>query len=579
MIASRSVSFFFSLVQPYRSDLIKTMLAILTTTSAILLTGYGLRRLVDMGFSAENTMIVNASAGILIAIAITLSISAFVRTYTTAMLAEKVTNDLRKQIFEHLVYVKQSIFERQNTGDLLSTLSSDIEQIRQFISGSAATGIRTTLQIIGASTLLVYQSPKLALYLFLGLPCVFLPILIFGKKVKTLSSGVQNQEGQALAYAKEQLSDLLSIKAFQHESQSCETFRAYLDDKLHTARHRTAYRSFVISLVIVLVFSGIAGILWIGAFEVINDRLTPGQLSAFVFYAVIVAGSVNNFADVFSSFTQAQGAQSRLESIFNLVTENPIHQIDVSISGASFQHLSLTDISFSYPQRPDHIIFKGLNLSLKKGETIALVGPSGGGKSTIFKILLGFYKTSAGRIMINDNEVSFDSLPLYRQYFSLVPQDPLIYHASILDNIHFANPDATLETIKKAMKIAHVDEFVDRFEQGVNTIVGDRGVRLSGGQRQRLALARALIRDADVLLLDEATNALDSKSEDHIQQAMSSVLKEKSAIIIAHRLSTIKEVDRIIMIGGGGCLASGTHDELLKTSQDYAKLAQQQFLR
>lgn len=577
-----NILFFYRLVRSYKVDLAKTMVAVITTTLAILLTGYGLRQLVDLGFSDENIRLLNYSVLALIGLATVLSLSAYMRTSTTALLSEKVTNDLRKSLFHHVIMTKQSVLEMQNTGNILSILSADIEHIRQFISGSAATAIRTGLQIIGASSLLVIQSPKLAIYLFIGLPLIFLPLLLFGKKVKVLSTKVQEEEGGALAFAKERLVDLMTIKAFQNEVKTSTTFSHLLDEKLVTATKRTKVRSLVISLVIFLVFSGIASILWLGAYEVIYDRLSPGQLSAFVFYAIIVAGSINNFADVFTSYTQALGAKTRIESLYNL--ENEALELDYGSDTAnsvqkpiSFTSLAFQNVTFSYPQRPDVTVFDNLSLRLAKPESIALVGASGAGKSTIFKLLLGFYEMNKGDFLINDQKIPFADIPNYRSLFSLVPQDPIIFHDTIFNNIRMGNETASLDDVKKVMKMAHVDHFVDRFPHGLDTIVGDRGVRLSGGQRQRIALARALLRDSPILLLDEATNALDSESEFHIQQAMKTVLQQKSAIIIAHRLSTIKEVDCIYMLDNNSIGAKGTHDELMKTSKEYAKLAQQQF--
>ncbi len=571
--------YLFSLIRPYKRDIGITLIAVVTTASVILMAGYGLRHLVDYGFSIESLPMVNASAMVMVILAIILAVSAYVRTSTTAMLSEKVTNDLRKTVFQHVVYIQQSVYERQNSGDILSVLSADIEQIRQFISGSAATAIRTALQIVGASMLLVIQSPKLAVYLFLGLPVIFLPIILFGRKVKLLSAEVQGKEGVALALAKERLTDLMTLKSFQIEAQSCQAFASALDCKMDIAQSRTRFRSLVISLVIVLVFAGIAGILWVGAHEVIDDRLTPGQLSAFVFYAIIVAGSVNNFTDVFSSYTQALGAISRLENIFALPQDEIVSTHDAKpIQQTPFSKLDMKHVAFSYPQRPDQILFTDLNLSLKQGETVALVGHSGVGKSTIFKLLLGLYEPKAGEISLNDKRISGSQIVNLRHLFSLVPQDPIIYHMSIRDNIAIANGLATDTQLNDVIAIAHVDEFSSRFEEGLDTIVGDRGVRLSGGQRQRIALARALLRDAPILLLDEATNALDSQSEEHIQAAMHDILKTKSAMIIAHRLSTVKEADRIIYIGRGGVIASGSHAELLKHSEEYANLAKQQLM-
>ncbi len=566
--------FLWQALKVYPLDIAKALVAVILTAAAILGVGYGLRSLVDQGFSAENSELLNTSALILVGLALTLAFSAYLRTSTTAWLSEKIINDLRQKLFDHILHLNIETFERTRLGDLLSRLNNDCDQVRAFISGSAAVALRTILQLIGGTTLLIISSPTLTLYVFGIIPFVIIPISVFGKKVKHLTHKAQALDGEALSVAEERISALTMLKSFTAEAQSNALFSHLQSKKLRLVKERTHYRSLLISLVIALIFSAIAGILWIGAKEVIDDNITAGQLSAFVFYAIVVAGSMNSFAEIISNFNLTLGATSRITELLDKPTESS----SSSNTLTTFKTLAFKDISFTYPARPDVEVLHNISLSLKQGQKIALVGPSGVGKSTLFKLLLRFYKQSHGSILLNGQPFESYDLHSTRTLFTLVPQDPVIFNTSILNNIALAKPDASKEEILKAAKRAYIPEFADKFPEGYKTELGEKGVKLSGGQKQRIALARAILKDAPIFLLDEATNALDSQSEHHIQKALHAVLKDKSAIIIAHRLSTVKEADQIIVLNDKRIEAVGTHGELMKTSLLYKTLAQQQFL-
>ena len=566
--------FLWQTLKVYPLDIAKALVAVILTAAAILGVGYGLRSLVDQGFTAENIELLNTSALILVGLALTLAFSAYLRTSTTAWLSEKIINDLRQKLFDHILHLNIETFERTRLGDLLSRLNNDCDQVRTFISGSAAVALRTILQLIGGTTLLIISSPTLTLYVFGIIPFVIIPISVFGKKVKRLTHQAQALDGEALSVAEERISALTMLKSFTAEAQSNALFSHLQNKKLRLVKERTHYRSLLISLVIALIFSAIAGILWVGAKEVIDDNITAGQLSAFVFYAIVVAGSMNSFAEIISNFNLTLGATSRITELLDKPTESS----SSSHTLTAFKTLAFNNISFTYPARPNVEVFHNISLSLKQGQKIALVGPSGVGKSTLFKLLLRFYKQSHGNILLNGHPLESYNLHSTRTLFTLVPQDPVIFNTSILNNIALAKPDASKEEILKAAKRAYIPEFADKFPEGYKTELGEKGVKLSGGQKQRIALARAILKDAPIFLLDEATNALDSQSEHHIQKALHDVLKDKSAIIIAHRLSTVKEADQIIVLNDKRIEAVGTHGELMDSSLLYKTLAQQQFL-
>ncbi|HBN21981.1 MAG TPA: hypothetical protein DD412_01935 [Holosporales bacterium] len=571
-------------LKKYPWDIAKALLAVILTSAAILGVGYGLRTLVDKGFTAENSELLNTSALFLVGLALTLAFSAYLRTSTTAWLGEKIINDLRQKVFSHTMSLTIETFERNRLGDLLSRLNTDCDQIRTFISGSAAVALRTLLQLIGGTTLLIISSPQLTLYVFAIIPFVIIPISLFGKRVKTLTHEAQALDGEALSFAEERINALTMIKSFTAESYANAVFAKLQKKKLSLVKRRTHYRSLLISLVIALIFSAIAGILWIGAHEVIADRLTAGQLSSFVFYAIVVAGSMNSFAEIISNFNLTLGATTRLTELLDKPTELLSPQEKAALSNRlpwtseTFQSLDFKDITFTYPARPDAEVLNNISFTFHKGQKIALVGPSGVGKSTLFKLLLRFYQPNQGEILLNNTPLKNYNLEDIRNLFTLVPQDPVIFNTSIINNIALGNPHATREEILKAARQAHIDEFATKFPQGYETELGEKGVRLSGGQKQRVALARAILKNAPIFLLDEATNALDSQSEQRIQDALHAILKDKSALIIAHRLSTVKEADQIIVLSEKTIDAVGTHTQLMKRSPLYKTLAKQQFL-
>ncbi len=576
--------FLWNNLKKYPGDIAKALLAVILTSAAILAVGYGLRTLVDKGFSAENSELLNMSALFLIGLAFILAFSAYLRTSTTAWLGEKMINDLRQKVFSHTMSLTIETFERNRLGDLLSRLNTDCDQIRTFISGSAAVALRTLLQLIGGTTLLIISSPQLTLYVFAIIPFVIIPISLFGKKVKALTHEAQALDGEALSFAEEHINALTMIKSFTAESYADAVFDTLQRKKLSLVKRRTHYRSLLISLVIALIFSAIAGILWVGAHEVISDRLTAGQLSSFVFYAVVVAGSMNSFAEIISNFNLTLGATTRITELLDKPTETPSLQREDSASNTlswhprDFHSLDFKNISFTYPARPDAEVLNDISFTFHKGQKIALVGPSGVGKSTLFKLLLGFYHPTQGEILLNNKPLKDYELESVRNLFTLVPQDTVIFNTSIINNIALGNPRATREDILKAAQQAHIDEFATKFPQGYETELGEKGVRLSGGQKQRVALARAILKDAPIFLLDEATNALDSQSEQRIQEALRTILKDKSALIIAHRLSTVKEADQIVVLNEKTVDAVGTHAQLMKSSALYKTLAKQQFL-
>jgi ATP-binding cassette subfamily B protein len=567
--------FLWQYLRSYKHDLLKSFGATVLTAVTILSAGYGLRQFVDQGAFSDGNVSVPVFS--LMCASLIIAVSAYVRTSTTSWLSEQVVSSIKKDFLHHLLFLPQSFFESARLGDLLSRFQRDTHQIGVFLSASAPVLIRSGLQLIGGSILLILSSPQLTVMVFALIPFVIVPILLLGRKVQNLTRAVQAIDGQSISLVEESLTSISTVKAFTNERYCEDLFAQVTQEKLSCAQTRIVYRSLMVSLIIALVFMGIAVVLWAGIQKIQTGALTSGQLSAFIFYAILVAGSINSLADIVEESSLTLSAVSRIDEILMVSSDIFVSGQPLPFLRQEAQQIDFQSVSFYYPNHEGASLDQ-VTFSIKPKTTVALVGPSGAGKSTIFKLLLRLYEPSAGDIRLNGAPISSLETRELRSCFSFVPQDPVLFNVSLLENIRYGNPTASEEKILAAAHRAYVEEFASRLPQGYDTIVGEKGVRLSGGQKQRVALARAILKDAPVFLLDEATNALDSQSEEIVQSALKGILKEKTAVIIAHRLSTVQKADLILVLDHGRLIDQGQHQSLLKTCSLYKSLAETQLL-
>lgn len=563
-------------LRPYRLHIALASVAIIFTSSAVLGMGSGLRYLIDEGLAKNNPALLDQAFGLLIGVTLLLAAATYVRFYLVSWIGEHVVADIRNDVYRHLIGLHIGFFETTRTGELLSRLTTDTTLLQTVIGSSVSIAVRNLLLLIGGGLLLLITSARLTGYVSLMVPLVVVPIVLLGRRVRGLARETQARVADISVHAEETLSAIRTVQAFALEPHEKERFASHVEAARATAMARIKNRAMLTALVIMLVFGAIVTVLWMGGKDVISGHISAGDLSAFIFYSVVVAGSVGAISEVAADLQRAAGAAERLSELLAVqpqIASNPAATpLAPTDAGVRFNQ-----VSFTYPARPDKPAIDDFSLEVAPGGTVALVGPSGAGKTTIFQLLLRFYDPTSGSIAIGGRDIREFPLESLRALIGIVPQEPMIFSGTARDNIRLGRLDATDAEITEAARAASALDFLEKLPQGFDTHVGEKGVQLSGGQKQRIAIARAILRNPRILLLDEATSALDSENEYLIQQALERAIKGRTTFVIAHRLSTIMRADRILLLNEGRVEASGTHHELLAASPLYARLAALQF--
>ena len=563
---------------PYRRQVAIALVALVVAAGCVLVLGQGLRRVIDGGFSSGDAALLDSALVALLAVIVTMAIATYTRFYYVSWIGERVTADIRRAVFGHLLDLSPGFFEVTRTGEVISRLTNDTSLLEVVIGSSASFALRNTLIMLGSLVMLIVTSPKLTALVVLGVPLVIAPILLYGRRVRTLSRASQARVADVSVYIDEALHEIRTVQSYGHENEDRARFGERVEQAFSTAAERIRQRALLIALVMLLAFGAVGIILWIGGHDVLAGRISAGQLSAFVFYAVLVAGAFGAVSEVVGDLQRAAGATERLMEL--LATEPQIRAPanPQPLPEPPRGEVKFDKVSFHYPSRPDALALADFSLEVKPGETVALVGPSGAGKSTVLQLLLRYYDSDAGVISLDGVELRRADPRSLRTRLALVPQDPVIFAASVRENVRYGRPDASDAAVEEACAAAYASEFIERLPEGMDTFLGERGVRLSGGQRQRLSIARALLADRAVLLLDEATSSLDAASEHYVQMALARLMQNRTTLIVAHRLATVQNADRIVVMDAGRIIATGTHDELVREKGLYARLAALQFL-
>ncbi len=564
-------------LRPYRRQIVFAAIGLVVAAAAVLAVGQGLKFVVDRGFAASNAGELDHMLGLMLVVIVVMAAATYMRFYHVSWLGERVTADLRRTVFDHLVELPPSFFEATRTGEVISRLINDTTMLETLIGSSTSVAIRNSLLMVGGLVMLALTSLKLTLLVLAGVPVVVVPIILFGRRVRKLSRATQDRVGDVGAFLDESLHEIRTVQAYGHEDRDRRDFAGRVEDAFGTAVHRIRQRALLVAAVIVLVFGAVGVILWIGGHDVVAGRLSAGQLSAFVFYAVLVAGAIGSISEVIGDLQRAAGATERLFELLSVepAIRAPAHPVPMPAHGEG--RVSFDDVTFHYPSRPDTPALEHFSLDIRASEKVALVGPSGAGKTTVFQLLPRFYDPDTGRVRIDGIDLRTADQHDVRRQLALVPQDPVLFAASVLENVRYGRPDASDADVAAACDAAYATDFIERLPQRFDSPLGERGVRLSGGQRQRLAIARAILADRPILLLDEATSALDAESERIVQRALERLMAGRTVLMIAHRLATVRHADRIAVMERGRIVAIGTHDELVRDNPLYARLAALQF--
>ena len=573
---------FLPFLRPYRRHMVFALIALVVTAGTMLSLGKGVQLLIDQGLASGSEAGLTHALMIFTALVFLLGIGSFCRFYLVSWIGERVVADIRQAVFAHLLTLSPSFFEDNSPSEIQSRITADTTLLQSVIGSSLSIALRSSLMLLGGILFLLIMHFKLTLILLTCVPFVIVPVLYFGRRVRSLSRDSQDEIANVGRYLSQALRHIKVVQAYTHEQHDVQRFSATVDRAFYVSVKRIQQRSWLTLMVILLSMSGIGVMLWFGGKDVISGEISAGDLASFLFYSIIVAGAVAAISEVMGELQRAAGAAERIMELLSarsaVVSGSqvfPSQIMDALHQGEDI--IKFDQVEFRYPSRPDYAALKNLSFSIKQGEMLALVGPSGAGKSTLFELLLRFYDPQQGSISLAGQDIKQYSLEDLRHRFALVPQETVLFDQSVYDNLGYADRSASHESIQNAAEKANAHDFITRLDKGYDTRLGEDGVRLSGGQRQRIAIARAILKDAPILLLDEATSALDAESESKVQAALEPLMKGRTSLVIAHRLATVLNADRIMVLDQGEIIAQGTHSELLESCALYKRLADLQF--
>lgn len=563
-------------IAPYKKMVLGAALALILTAAISLALGQGIRLLIDQGFNSADPSQLNQAMLVLAVITLLMAVGTFTRFYLVSWLGERVSNDIRLAVFNHLLTLDPYYFEVNRSGEINARLTTDTTLLQSIIGSSISMALRSCLTFVGGLVMMLITNPKLAFIVLASVPLVIFPMIVYGRRVRKLSRLSQDRVADIGTYAGEIVQNIKVVQSFTREAEETKAFAKEVEKAFNVAKKRILQRSILIVVAMTLVFTGLSSMIWVGAQDVANGQISSGELGAFIFYALLVAMAVATISEVYGELQRAAGATERLLELLAEEAEIRVPTEPMALTNGPLA-LAFDQVSFSYPSRPNQTALDNVSFHVSAGETVAIVGPSGAGKSTLFELLQRFYDPASGAIQVAGHNIKQLNPTDLRSHLGLVPQQPTLFSADVGHNIRYGDPSASHQEVELAAQKAHANEFIDRLPEGYSSYLGEQGVRLSGGQKQRIAIARAMLKNPSILLLDEATSALDANSEHKVQAALQALMQGRTTLIIAHRLATIMHADRIMVFNEGKLEAQGTHADLIIRSPLYKRLSELQF--
>ena len=564
-----------ALIRPHRGRFVLAVATLLAASAVTLCYPAAARYAIDVGMTSRDTGALDDIVLAIIGLVILNAVFVWLRHYSISWLGERVVADLRGMVVDRLVTLPLAWFYERRSGELVGRLASDVTVIEDVVGSDLSMATRNFVQMVGALVMLFVTDVKLTLFMLAIVPPMMLATIAFGRKIRRMTRGVQDQLAQVSGEVQESLGAIATVQAFVRERHEAARYRAGVETAFARTLELVRWRSWFFAVAMSAGFAGVALVVWGGGHALIAGELTAGSLVSFFLYTFVVAGAIGDLAGLWASLQRAAGATDRLFAVID--TEPDVRDGALPLpAGKGAIHFDA--VSFAYPARRDQPVLRDVSLTIEPGEVVAVVGPSGAGKSTILSLLYRFYDVDAGRVTLEGVDVRDLKLAELRGALAMVAQEPVLFSGTIRANIAYGKDGATDEDIERAARDAHAHDFIAGFPEGYATRIGERGTKLSGGQKQRIALARALLANPRVLILDEATSNLDAESEAAVQAALARIMADRTTIIVAHRLSTVRDADRIIVIDGAQIVEQGAHDELMDRRGIYRRLVEHQLI-